>query len=179
MKILSIDQARHGGWAIFDFEQKKLLEFGSYNFRTNESTFAQEVVSIEKYISDLIISKNISAVFIEDVHLEKNHNVFKTLSQLQGVLINLFEKHKYLYEIIAPSQWQGFCKAKGRNSKEIKAKLTTTQSSEERLKKKRTKIMSLEYVSSKFNVDTSDDNIADAICIGDYVVNNIPILINE
>jgi Holliday junction resolvasome RuvABC endonuclease subunit len=176
IKILAIDQARHGGWAIFDYKNKTLCDYGAFCYSTSGSTFPQETVLIENFIEEKIVSDGISAVFIEDIHMSKNVNTFKNLARLQGVLINLFEKNNYLYGIITPSQWQSFCKAKGRTSKEIKSKVLSSDASEKKFNKRRTKIMSIEYVKSKFKVDTLDDNIADAICIGDYVVNNIPII---
>ena len=45
-----------------------------------------------------------------------NVQSFKKLAQLQGVLINLFEKNEYLYDFVAPTQWQNYCKARGRTT---------------------------------------------------------------
>lgn len=175
MKILAIDQARHGGYAIFNYEKKQLLKYDSFCFTEKNSTFAQETTKIEDFIHNLIKKECISAVFIEEIHMSKNAQTFKKLARLQGVLINLFEKNNYLYSVISPSQWQNFCKAKGRSTKEIKAKIITASASEEKFNKRRSKIMSLEYVKQKFGLSTTDDNIADAICIGDYIVNQVKI----
>lgn len=100
--------------------------------------------------------------------------MFKNLAQLQGVLINLCEKKHYLYQLISPSVWQNYCNARGRTSKEIKAKITATISNDNKAKKQ-SKILSLQYVKNKYDIDTDNDNISDAICIGDYAVHNINI----
>lgn len=112
-------------------------------------------------------SYDISAVFIEDIQLRANVQAFKKLAQLQGVLVNLFEKNEYLYGYVAPSQWQNFCKARGRNSKEIKSQVLTVDTGG----KKESKILSIQFVKDQFGIETDNDNLADAISLGFYVVN--------
>lgn len=112
-------------------------------------------MNIEATVSSLLSTYDISAVFIEDIQLRINVYSFKRLAQLQGVLINLFEKSEYLYGYVAPVQWQAYCygKASKNSSKEH----------------------SIQFVKTHFNIETKNDNLADAICIGWYVVNNIDI----
>ena len=174
MRILAVDQARNGGWAIYDYEKQKLVDYGSFSFPNGKYTFSEAVCEIEKYISQLITKRKISVVFLEDINLRANVSVFKNLAQLQGVLINLCEKKHYLYQLISPSVWQNYCNARGRTSKEIKAKITATITNDNKAKK-RSKILSLQYVKNKYDIDTDNDNISDAICIGDYAVHNINI----
>lgn len=174
MRILAVDQARNGGWAIYDYEKQKLVDYGSFSFPNGKYTFSEAVCEIEKYISQLITKRKISVVFLEDINLRANVSVFKNLAQLQGVLINLCEKKHYLYQLISPSVWQNYCNARGRTSKEIKAKITATIPNDNKAKK-RSKILSLQYVKNKYDIDTDNDNISDAICIGDYAVHNINI----
>ena len=108
MKILSIDQARNGAWAVFDYETKKLETYGTFSFGNKDYTYARAILAIESLVDTIIKTYNISAVFIEDIQLRVNVQSFKKLAQLQGVLINLFEKNEYLYDFIAPTQWQLF-----------------------------------------------------------------------
>lgn len=176
MKILAIDQARNGGWAIFDYDTKKLLKSGSYSFPDRKYTFTQAVLGTESFIQELIAKENISAVFFEDIQLRVNVAGFKKLAQLQGVLINLCEKNNYLYYIIAPSTWQGYCGARGRTTKEKKSKTPNNKKENNTTqKKKSSKLLSIEYVKNKYGVDTDNDNMSDAICIGTYVVDNVVI----
>lgn len=93
MRILAVDQARNGGWAIYDYEKQKLVDYGSFSFPNGKYTFSEAVCEIEKYISQLITKRKISVVFLEDINLRANVSVFKNLAQLQGVLINLCEKN--------------------------------------------------------------------------------------
>lgn len=115
----------------------------------------------------MLKSYDISAVFVEDIQLRANVQAFKKLAQLQGVLVNLFEKNEYLYGYVAPSQWQNFCKARGRNSKEIKSQVLAVETNG----KKESKILSIQFVKDQFGIETENDNLADAVSMGFYVVN--------
>ena len=168
IKILAIDQARNGAWSVFDYETKTLEAYGVFSFNNKDYTYAKAIRAIEELVDSLIKTYDISAVFIEDIQLRVNVQSFKKLAQLQGVLINLFEKNEYLYDFVAPTQWQNYCKARGRSSKEIKEKIKALDLSG----KKDSKILSIQFVKEKFNVDTDNDNLSDAICIGYYAVNH-------
>ena len=168
IKILAIDQATNGAWSVFDYETKTLEAYGVFSFNNKDYTYAKAIRAIEELVDSLIKTYDISAVFIEDIQLRVNVQSFKKLAQLQGVLINLFEKNEYLYDFVAPTQWQNYCKARGRSSKEIKEKIKALELSG----KKESKILSIQFVKEKFNVDTDNDNLSDAICIGYYAVNH-------
>lgn len=168
IKILAIDQARNGAWSVFDYETKTLEAYGVFSFNNKDYTYAKAIRAIEELVDSLIKTYDISAVFIEDIQLRVNVQSFKKLAQLQGALINLFEKNEYLYDFVAPTQWQNYCKARGRSSKEIKEKIKALELSG----KKESKILSIQFVKEKFNVDTDNDNLSDAICIGYYAVNH-------
>ena len=115
IKILAIDQARNGAWAIFNYDTKELETYGTFSFGNKKYTYAKAILAIETLVDELIKEHDISAVFIEDIQLRVNVQSFKKLAQLQGVLVNLFEKNEYLYSFVAPTQWQNYCKARGRN----------------------------------------------------------------
>lgn len=168
IKILAIDQARNGAWAVFDYESKKLETYGTFSFGSKDYTYAKAILAIESLVDTIIKAYGISAVFIEDIQLRVNVQSFKKLAQLQGVLVNLFEKNEYLYDFVAPTQWQNYCKARGRSSKEIKDKIKALEASG----KKESKILSIQAVKSLYGIDTENDNLADSIMIGHYVVHN-------
>jgi len=77
-----------------------------------------------------------------------------------------------LYGYVAPSQWQNFCKARGRNSKEIKSQVLAVESGG----KKESKILSIQFVKDQFGIETENDNLADAISIGFYVTNIVELV---
>lgn len=172
MKILAVDQARHGGWSIYDYQKKELLEYGTFNYEPEKYDFSKAVLLIERLIADLIVEKEVCAIFFEDIQMQSNVVSFKRLAQLQGVLINLCEKNEYLYDLIMPSQWQGFCNARGRTTKEIKEKVKDLPVV---AGKKKSKILSIQAVKNLYGVETENDNLADAIMIGHYVVHNVRI----
>lgn len=139
----------------------------------NSTTVRQILCNIGKEtgISEVIRTHDIDAVFLEDIQLRKNVQSFKKLAQLQGVLVNMCEKTNILYNLVAPTQWQNYCKARGRTTKEIKSKITSVEPTG----KKTSKILSLQAARDIYGIVTENDNLADAVMIGHYVVNNIKI----
>lgn len=89
--------------------------------------------------------------------------------------MNLFEKNEYLYGYVAPSQWQNFCKARGRNSKEIKSQVLSVETNG----KKESKILSIQFVKDQFGIETENDNLADAVSMGFYVVNIVELEVSS
>ena len=159
MKILAIDQARDGAWSIFDYEKKKLLCYGTFKYPSGKYTFPQAIMHIEDEIVSLVCNNGIDAVFIEDIQSRINIDSFKKLACLYGVLINYFERDHLLYDTIYPSTWQSFIyKILGLKRTEMKSK-----------------DLSIYFIKQEFGIETNNDNLADAICIGWYVVNNINI----
>jgi len=161
MKILAIDQARKGAWAVFDTQTKALEHYGVWEFPNRIYPFPKAVHEITSLIDGLLKEHGIGAVYIEDVSLGPNPQAFKRLAQLQGALINLFEQLSeadttrgsgIAYGIVPPTQWQTFCGA---------------------LQKHRTKELSLAFARERFGISTEDHNLADAICIGWHAVNNL------
>ena len=175
MRILAVDQARNGAWCVFDYEKKEIVAYDSFSFPTDRFQFEDAVVGVCDTVETIISKYDISAVFIEDVQLRANADSFKKLAQLQGALIYSFKKHEHLFDIIAPSTWQNYCGARGRTTKEIKAKVKDTSASD----KKASKVLSIQFVRDNFGIETDNDNIADSICIGYWVVNHVKIQIKE
>lgn len=171
MKILALDQARNGAWSVFEHPSGELVAFGSFSFDSRKYAYSQAVLQIEALLASLIKRYKVSAVFLEDIQLRANVQAFKKLAQLQGVLVNYCEKNELLYGFIAPSQWQNYCRARGRNAKEIKNNIFKLEHAD----KKDSKILSMQFVKDRFHIETDNDNVADAICIGYYVCDVIEI----
>ncbi len=165
MRVLSVDQARHGGWAIYDYDDKSLIDYGYFNF--DKIPYEKVMLEVVNFIDTLIKEKDVACVFIEDIQQQANVSVFKTLANLQGALILYLEWKDVLYDRIPPSRWQGFCNARGRTSKELKSNVNVAS--------RGSKELTINFVKRQFGVETSNDNVADAICIGYYVVNNVDI----
>lgn len=171
MNILAVDQARNGAWSVFDYEKGTLVGYGTFSFDSKKYTYAKTILHIEEIVSEVIRAYDVSAVFIEDIQLRANVQAFKKLAQLQGVLVNLCERNEYLYGFVVPTQWQNYCRARGRNSKEVKSRVLEL----EKAGKKQSKILSIQFAKEQFGIDTENDNLADALCIGWYVVNAVDI----
>lgn len=170
MNILALDQARNGAWSVYDYDTKKLVSYDTFSFPTEKYTYAQAMVGICDIVSYVAEEYDIVAIFIEDIQLRKNVDSFKKLAQLQGALVSMFERNEYLYDFVPPTRWQSFCNARGRTTKEVKKKLTELPPNT-----KQSKILSIQAAKALYNIDTLNDNLADSIMIGHYVVNNITI----
>lgn len=168
MNILAIDQARRGAWSVYNYENKQLIEYGTFAFDDKKTAYSEAIHYIKIIVTELIGVYDIDAVFIEDIQLRRDPQAYKKLAWLQGVLIDLFETIGITYGVVAPTQWQNYCKARSRTSAEVKEKLTTAVGKS----KTASKMLSIEYVKDQFCIDTTNDNLADAVCIGWYAVNN-------
>ena len=126
----------------------KLIAHGEWSFPARKYDFSRAVYEITRVASDLAKTNDIDVVFIEDTQLRQNAQSFKKLAQLQGALINLFEGLAVPYESVPPTRWQSFCNV-------------------------RNKLMSMQFVLEHFNIETNNDNLADAICIGWYAANQL------
>ncbi len=164
MRILAVDQARHGGWAVLDCDSKKLVDYGTWNFDGTRYPFAKAVMKIEELVNDIIQRHNVNAVYIEDIQLRCNVSTLKKLAQLQGVLINLCEKNGYTYSLVCPSQWQSFCLDYLKNSNAQDRDIPANRSPKRR---------SIRFARAKYDIDTKDDNLADALGILAYAADRI------
>ena len=171
MNILTIDQARDGAWCVFDYENKVPVTYGTFSFPREKYTYAKVLAEICGVVQGLMDTYDVAAVFAEDIQMRVNIQSFKKLAQLQGSLIALFERNEYLYDLIPPSRWQGYCNARGRNAKEIKAKTMDAEPTG----KKGSKMLSIQFVKDKFGIETENDNLSDAICMGYWVAMNVTI----
>lgn len=175
MRIMAIDQARNGAWSIFEYEKKELVAAQSFSYPTSKYTFAEATMHIEAEVERVMEEYGADAVFIEDIQFRQNIKSFKRLAQLQGVLVNLFEKKQYLYDYVPPVTWQSYCNARSRTTKEKdREKREATES--KKGAKKASKMLSIHFVAENYGIETEDDNLSDAICIGHYVVNNVNII---
>jgi len=142
-----------------------LLAHGEWSFPARKFDFSRAVYEITRVASDLIQANDIDVVFIEDTQLRQNAQSFKKLAQLQGALINLFEGLGVPYESVPPTRWQSYCGARGRSCKEHQNNVEPGP--------KASKVLSMQFVHEHFGIETDNDNLADAICIGWYAANQI------
>ncbi len=104
-------------------------------------------------IKELIIQENPDFVGLESTQFQNNYQSYATLSQMQGVIFGiLFELNK-AFTCVEPTKWKAFCSIKGR-------------------KRHEQKLATIQMVKDKFGIEVSED-VADAIGIGIYFINNI------
>lgn len=157
-RILALDQATHtSGWAIFSNDV--VIKYGALD---TEGNLDKRINSIKIWLINMIDLWQIDKVVLEDIQLQEkkagrnwendtgdtvmNVNTYKTLAQLQGVLIDtLFEK-KIEYQLLHTGVWREICQITGKYRAD---------------KKKSAQLKVIDW----FGLNVSND-IADAICIG-------------
>lgn len=152
-KLLALDQSsRINGVAIFeDGELKKYnkIDLGDYDLPTR-------LVLLREQVKNLLIEENITEAAIEDIQMQNNviNNVetYRTLAEVRGVLEELFQEMKIPYSIVLAGTWKSKLGIRGRGRTEQKR-------------------AAQEYIENKYQIKPIQD-ICDAICIGDYIIQN-------
>lgn len=162
MNVLAVDQARNGGWAVYDYENKTLIDYGGFSV-PDEIEYEYAIVEIKQFLNNIINKYKVTVIFIENIYYNAIRGIspFEKLAMLKGALKVFFIENGYCHIEIQPTQWQGYLNIKRRNKKTGQTKSTKEQS--------------IEFCQKQFDVKLENDNIADAINIGWYGVNNIKI----
>lgn len=155
MTILALDAStKNTGWALFDSETNKLLEYGCIN---SSSTDLIKRINIMKEGISAILDKypKIEKIILEEVRPQTeigNIKTFKALIYLQAAIVFLIHEKgnkqdiKYLY----PSSWRKQCGIK-----------TGKSITRDILKKE-----DIKFVNNFYHLNLTNDDIADAIGIG-------------
>ena len=93
-------------------------------------------------------------IYIEETVVLRNAQTQRFLTRLQGVVYAWCIQNNCEFNTIRPSSWR-----KAINLKQNK-----------NIKREQLKQEAIDYVKEKYNIEVNDD-IADAICIGDAVLN--------
>jgi Holliday junction resolvasome RuvABC endonuclease subunit len=151
--VLNLDQAKNCGWAVYEKNTKKLVNYGVKSFQKYKD-YDEAIHELKLFMISLIEQYEPEVVTIEEVHYSRNKNVYHKLSKLQGVLINCLIEREIDFEVIVPSAWK--------NSLDV-AKGNKTKRKEE-------KENSIKFVENEFGISV-DNNTSDAICMGYYYLN--------
>ena len=93
-------------------------------------------------------------VYIEETVVLRNAQTQRFLTRMQGVIYAWCMNNGCEFNTIRPTQWRAAIGiSQGRN-----------------VKREELKTQAIQYVKEKYNLDVNDDE-ADAICIGDAVIN--------
>jgi Holliday junction resolvasome RuvABC endonuclease subunit len=151
LRLICFDQSTAiVGWSIFD--DKVLVDYGLQNFKKFKSS-DQKVSEIKKWMTDTIVEKKAEVFAIEDIQFQGMITAYRSLAELIGVIKSHFYDNDYAYIIVKNGEWKKYCEIKGRKRAEQKANAQ-------------------KFVKNKYNIDVAED-VCDAICIGEYVVNKI------
>jgi len=149
-RVLALDDSTTiTGWAVFDGEE--LIGYGKIEMTQTSPT--ERIAALHQWLLSSISKWKPDWVAIEDIQKQENVQIFKVLSQLQGVLINTLFESKIDYKIIHSASWRSFCGIKGKNRTELKKNAQA-------------------QVKLWYDVSVTQDE-ADAICLGRYAVSEV------
>lgn len=171
MYIIALDQASRGAWAIHDGDTGELITKGSWNFKGINYDVVLCDVRIE--LDKLVQRCGECCVVVEGVNLrgqDRGHvRTFQRLAQLQGVLIEYCVGAGIAYWIVEPKVWQDYARRCGTWTKE-------TYALRDRLKDmgvKSSKVTSITAVQRLYGEEILNDDVADAVMIGRYAVDQL------
>lgn len=150
-KLITIDSStKKTSVAYFcngKYRKHYLFDYEKYNdINYRLEMMAKDVWNIlEKHKPDII--------YIEETYLGKNAQTLKNLTRLQGVVYAWCILNNCEFNTITPASWRkllNFQQKKG-------------------LKRPELKVQSIQYVYDTYKLEVNDDE-ADAICIGDAVI---------
>ena len=148
MKLLGLDQATNIlGYAIFD--DGELTHYGALDFSSG-TTPAAKISMIRHWLKETIAEHEIEVMGMEDTQLQQNPQIFKTLSQLLGVVENVAYESGLQYYVVKSASWKSTCGIKGRQRAEQKRSAQA-------------------HILTKYGIKATQD-VADAICIGEHTL---------
>ena len=145
-KLVAFDQSsRLTGYSIW--ENGELTDYGVVDFSGSKNTI-HRLYMIKKWMRGFLEEKEPDIVYFEDIQLQKNVGLFKTLAMVLGVCKLVPHAMGIAYDTIYSSEWKKYCGIKGANRTEQKRNAQ-------------------KHVMKKFGLKVSEDE-ADAICIGEF-----------
>ena len=148
-RLLALDQSsKITGWAIF--ADGKLEKFGKIEL--DNPDLGVRLFQLRERIHKLIEENDITEIVMEDIQLQQNVQLFKTLAEVFGVLYELFTELKIKNSAVLASSWKSTLGIKG---KDRPAQKRNAQ----------------QYIINTYNVKPTQDE-CDAICIGLHSIKN-------
>lgn len=145
-RVLALDDSTSiTGWAIFD--DGVLITFGKYEAPARD--LIERIVAIEDWLISVINNWQPNVIAIEDIQMQQNVQLFKSLAKLQGALEVCIIRQKIEYYIVHSQTWKAYCTINGKSRTD---------------QKKSAQMKVMEWYNIKATQDESD-----AICIGKYV----------
>ena len=151
-KLLALDQSsKVTGVAIF--EDGKLVKYSKIDL---DGDLPYRLMRLRELVIEILDTENITEAAIEDIQMQNNvvNNVetFRTLAEVRGVLEELFQEKKIPYTIVLAGTWKSKLGIRGARRADQKR-------------------AAQEYIVNTYGIKPIQD-ICDAICIGEYIVQN-------
>ena len=151
-RLISIDSSSTcTGYAVW--ENGELLTYACIDLRKNKNT-QERLLTMCKEILRVLHQYSPSMVYIEEPD-GMSISAYKLLVKILGVVYGWCIDHNIYYEEVKPVSWRSW--------------IGINQSGKKRPELKK---LDMEYVQAKYGIDVKGiDDIADAICIGQGVLN--------
>ena len=157
--MLTLDTSTtSSGIAIF---HNGILQKANLINLSNEKDSEKRVKQMALELLELLNLYCPQIIYIEDVKVVRNAITMRQLMRIQGVILGWSLQHDCEFNIIAPTVWRKI--------------LSFEQGKMER---NELKMKAIEYVKEKYEIETNDD-VAEAICIGDAVIKMFECLQNN
>ena len=137
--------------------KKDLVLFNNLAIASTRSINFRDGAVMNRWLDTLLNTLNEikpNIIYIEETVVLRNAQTQRFLTRLQGVVYAWCIQNNCEFNTIRPSSWR-----KAINLKQNK-----------NIKREQLKQEAIDYVKEKYNIEVNDD-IADAICIGDAVLN--------
>lgn len=146
-RVLALDGATGTtGWAIFD--NNKLTSYGTFDTIYSEDA-AQRIHQVKEWLITNLAIWQPDAVGVENIQLQKNVQMFQTLANLQGVVVDTLISLGYKYMLGYSTTWRTYCGLNNADDRSVAKKKAQ------------------DWVKTMYGVSPTQDE-ADAICMGRY-----------
>lgn len=169
--IMAID-ASTNSLAFSIYKNKDLYQFGKINF-VGTTTY-EKVVDAARKTSAFLTMYDVDAIVIEHTVFMNSPKTAADLALVQGALLGAAQVK--LVRSVAPITWQNFIGNKKFTTEEKlairKANPDKSDSWYKNYERQARKQKTIHYIEVQYDKTITDNDVADAIAIGHYAINN-------
>lgn len=176
--ICAIDASTNSiAFALFDTQEKSLKSIGKINFK-GLNTYAKVMDAGKKVKAFLDYSGGFEAIVIEQTVYLNSPKTAADLALVQGAILGAAgQSGTQKITSVPPITWQTFM-GNGKMSKDEKFYIRSQnpgkseswhKSNEREIRKQKT----IRFINMQYDKNITDNDVADAVGIGHYVVNNM------
>lgn len=151
-RMLSFDYStKKTGYAVYDSEELK--EYGLID-KSNEKEIDKRFRNMALAVLEVLDKYSPKLVCIEETAVERNVQVQRHLTRLQGVMYAWCLVNKRGFQTIRPSQWRSLVGINTKNKK-----------------RQELKQLAIDVVINDYGINPETDDVAEAILIGQAAIN--------